>query len=367
MKKMQRRNFLKQTSLAAAAIGTGMISGCSSENKNESPAVISDKKYEWKMVTAWPPNFPILGELAKKMAEWIESMSGGRMKIQVYAGGELIPPLETFDAVSQGVAEMSHSVAYYWAGKIPAAQFFTSVPFGMNTQQFNSWMYTGGGKELWEDLYKPHNLVPILAGNTGGQMGGWFNKEINSMADMRGLKIRMPGLGGKVITKAGASAMLAPGQELYTNLERGVLDALEWVGPYHDYVWGFQRIAKYYYYPAWQEPTGAIELSINKKAFDSLPDDLKQIIRTAANASNTIMLSQFESKNAEYLQKIKDEEKVQIKEFPQEVLEAFRRLTSDVINEIAGKDSQARKVYNSYRAFHKQISVWNQISERNYL
>jgi TRAP-type mannitol/chloroaromatic compound transport system substrate-binding protein len=367
MKKLQRRDFLKNTSLAAAAVAAGSLAACNTNKKNEGPAIIEGKTYEWKMVTTWPPHFPILGEYAEEMAKWIDVMSGGRMKIQVYGGGELVPALEIFDAVSQGVAEMGHGAAYYWAGKSQASQFFCSVPFGMNTHQFNAWLYDGGGIELWDELYAKFNLKGFPCGNTGGQMGGWFNKEINSVADLKGLKIRMPGLGGKVMTKAGASAVLSPAGELYTNLERGVIDALEWIGPYHDYLMGFHDIAKYYYYPGWHEPTATLELMVNKKAFDDLPDYLKKIIETCCAATNMRIHAAFEAKNTEYYFKIKDEVKrVQIRKFPNDVIDTLQRLTSEVINEIAASDAVSRKAYDSYSRFMKGIGEYTEISERNY-
>ena len=241
MKKIIRRDFIKNVSLSTLAISSGIISSCSNEKKeNTSSAVDMGKTYEWKLVTTWPPHFPILGEYVDEFAKWVEQMSNGRLKIQVYGGGELVPALEVFDAVSGGVAEMGHGSAYYWAGKLPSAQFFGSVPFGMNAQQVNAWLYFGGGLDLWRELYSEHSLVPFVCGNTGGQMGGWFNKEINTMKDFVGLKMRIPGLGGKVIAKTGATSILAPGGELYTDLDRGVIDALEWIGPYHDSIMGFR-------------------------------------------------------------------------------------------------------------------------------
>src|SRR5690606_14679795 len=216
------------------------------------------------MTTTWPPNFPILGEGCKLVAEWIRQMSGGRMEIEVYGGGELIPALEAFDAVSNGAIEMGSGAAYYWSGKVPAAQFFASVPFGMNAQQVNSWLISGGGMALWEKNYAKYNLIPFPCGNTGVQMGGWFRKEINSMADIQGLKMRIPGLGGKVLDRAGGTAVLSPGSELYTNLERGVIDATEWVGPYHDYIMGFHEVASHYYYPGWHEVGTTFEKFVNK-------------------------------------------------------------------------------------------------------
>jgi TRAP-type mannitol/chloroaromatic compound transport system substrate-binding protein len=366
MKKLQRRDFLKNSSLAAAAAASGTLAACNSERKDNGPDILDGKTYEWKVVTTWPPHFPILGEYVEELAKWIETMSGGKMKIQVYGGGELVPALEVFDAVSQGVAEMGHGGPYYWAGKAPAAQFFSCIPFGMNTQQFNAWMYDGGGYELWEELYAQFNLKPFLCGNTGGQMGGWFNKEINSVTDLRGLKIRMPGLGGKVITKAGATSILSPAGELYTNLERGVIDALEWIGPYHDYLMGFHEIAKYYYYPGWHEPTASLELTVNKNAFDQLPDYLKKIIEIGCAAVNVRMLSSFEAKNTEYYFKIKKEKKVQLRKYSDDILTTLRKFRDEVIDEIISSDPISKKTYESAAKFKKNIYEWNEITERNY-
>ncbi len=206
----------------------------------------------------------------------------------------------------------------------------------------------------------------MAAGNTGAQMGGWFNKEINSAADLKGLKIRMAGLGGKVVSKLGASSILSPGGELYTNLERGVIDALEWVGPYHDYLMGFHKIAKYYYWPGWQEPTGMIELIVNKNAFQSLPEDLQQIVRSAAAAANVEMLSDFETRNTEYYLKMKNEG-VQFKKFPDDVINIFKKYTNQVIDEIVTNDVMSKKVWESYSKFQQNISRWQDLVERNYM
>jgi TRAP-type mannitol/chloroaromatic compound transport system substrate-binding protein len=289
-------------------------------------------------------------------------MSNGRLNITVYGGGEMVPPLEVFDAVSQGIAEMGHGASYYWAGKTPASQFFCSVPFGMNAQQQNSWLYSGGGIELWRELYAKFNLIPFPAGNTGGQMGGWFNKEINSPSDLKGLKIRMPGLGGKIISKAGAASILSPGSELYTNLERGVIDALEWVGPYHDYLMGFHKIAKYYYYPGWQEPGAILEMLINKSAFESLPEDLKEILEIAAADANIKMLSEFEVKNREYFLKMKNEG-INFRLFPAPVISRLKELSDQVYDEIISSDEMSRKIFTSYKEFQDKNREWNFISE----
>lgn len=359
----KRRDFIKTTALA----GTGaLLFGCSNNEERETVSVNFNKTYSWRMITAWAPHFPLLGEGAEELAKNIEEMSGGRIKIQVYGGGELVPPLETFDAVSQGVAELGHAASYYWAGKAPAAQFFTSLPFGMNTSQMNAWLYHGGGIELWHKAYQQFNLLAFPCGNTGAQMGGWFNKEINSIADVKGLKMRFPGIGGKVINKAGGSAVLSAGSEIYTNLERGVIDATDWIGPYHDYLMGFHEIAKYYYYPSWAEPTGVIELLINKSAFESLPEDLQLIVKEAASISNAKMTGLFKTKNAEYYYKIMNETKVQFKEFPEDVLSSFRKFSKEAIEEIVQSDPMSKQVHESYKKFNDLFYVWDDIVEPNY-
>lgn len=364
MDKVQRRDFLKKATTATVLGGTGLLFGCNTQSEEGgAPAINMNKKYEWKMVTTWPPQMPVLDQGAKLMAQWIDEMSNGRLKIKVYAGGELVPSLEAFDAVSQGVAEMGHGAAYYWAGKAPAAQFFGAVPFGMNAQQLNAWILSGGGLKLWEELYANFNLVPMPAGNTGVQMGGWFNKKIDAIEDVRGLKMRIPGLGGKVIAKAGGSAVLSAGGEIYTNLERGVIDATEWIGPYHDYLMGFHKVAKYYYYPGWHEPGTALEVFVNSEKFNELTPDLQQIVRTAAARSNVWMLSEFEAKNTEYLIKLQEESDVEVTRFPDDVLNTFKRYTNEVINEIIETDPMSKKVYESYNQFRKNYTQWSDISE----
>ncbi|NOY61957.1 MAG: TRAP transporter substrate-binding protein [Gammaproteobacteria bacterium] len=354
---MKRREFLKK-----AGVGTLLAGGLMTASAPSHAA----KRFNWKLVTTWPPNFPIFQEGVKRFAKDIRKMSKGRLKIQVFAGGELVPPMQTFDAVSQGSVEMGHGSAYYWAGKVPAAQFFTAVPFGLNAQGMNAWLYHGGGLELWQEVYERYNLTALPMGNTGVQMGGWFRKEINSLADLKGLKIRIPGLGGKVMAKAGANPVLLAGGEIYTALERGTIDATEWVGPYHDLRLGLYRAAKHYYYPGWHEPGPTLELSINKKAWDSLPKDLQLIVRTAAMASNLNMLSEFEARNLEALHTLQSKYKVQIKEFPADVLHQLRELTQITLREEAAKDAMFKKVYEAYRTFQESNEAWSAVSEAAY-
>ena len=239
-------------------------------------------RYEWKLITTWPKNFPGLGYAPETFARYVEEMSGGRLSVRVYGAGEIVPAMEVFDAVSQGVVDVGHGAAYYWKGKIPASVFFTSVPFGMTAQEMNGWLHYGGGLELWEEVYAPYNLVPMTGGSTGVQMAGWFNKELKSIDDLKGLKMRIPGLAGEVFAAAGGTAVTIAGGELYTSMQTGVIDALEWVGPYNDRSLGFHEVASYYYFPGWHEPGAMLEFIVNRDSLDALPDDLQAIVRVAA-------------------------------------------------------------------------------------
>ncbi len=362
-----RRNFLKKASLATVATAGALATACQTSPKEKANRnLTSDKKYNWILVSTWPPKFPVLGEGLDMLAQWIETASAGRMKIKVMGAGELIPALECFDAVSQGAAQMSSGVAYYWAGKLPAAQFFAAIPFGMNAQQMNAWIINGGGLQLWEELYAPYNIIPMPGGNTGVQMGGWFRKEINTIADLKGLKMRMPGLGGKVLAKAGGTVVLSPGNELYTNLERGIIDATEWIGPYHDYKMGFYNVAKYYYYPGWHEPGPMLEMMVSKDKFEALPLDLQEIIRSAVYRLSLWTLGEFEAKNNFYLQKMIKENGVKLRKYPDEVLEKLKGYTQEVINELTAKDPMCKKVYDSFATFKQGISEWANITEKTF-
>ena len=355
---MNRREFLKKAGTGAAvAAAVGTIGA---------PAVIAKKRYVWKMVTTWPPKLPVLQDGAERLAKRIEALSDGRLKINVYAGGELVPPLGTFDAVSNGTVEMGSSAAYYWAGKMVAAQWFSAVPFGLNAQGMSAWFHGGNGLKLWEETYAPFNVIPRPGGSTGVQMGGWFNKKINTIKDFKGLKMRIPGLGGKVIAKAGATVVLTPGGEIFTNLERGVIDATEWVGPLHDLRMGFYEAAKYYYYPGWHEPGTYLEYIINKKAYESLPKDLQMIIDTVCMESEQWTLAQFDSKNGAALQELITKHHVKLIRFPDEVLKDLRKLAKEVLEEEAAKDPQAKKVNEDFKKFQKIVGTWGTVSEKAY-
>ena len=364
---MDRRKFVKAASLAGAA---GAISACGKQ-----PAAITDctsgketsaRQFEWKMVTSWPRDFPGLGTGASRLAETIGKLSNGRLKIKVYGANELIPPYEVFDAVERGTAEMGHAASYYWKGKIPSCQIFAGVPFGMTAQELNGWIYYGGGLELWREAYKPFGVIPFPVGNSGVQMGGWFNHEVNSLADLQGLIMRIPGLGGEVLKRAGGTPMNTPGSEIFTALQTGTIDATEWIGPFNDLAFGLPKAAKYYYYPGWHEPGTALEGIVNRDAYNSLPADLQQVIETACQAATLDMLSEFMARNGESLAAIR-ESGVELRKFPDDVIAELKKMTADVLSELAREDEMSGKAYASFLDYFETVREWSEISERIYL
>ena len=355
---MDRRDFFKKAGAGA------LVAGATAQGINVAHAKESIK---WKMVTTWPKNFPGLGTGANNLAKLIEEMSGGRIQVKVYAAGELVPPFEVFDTVSKGTAQIGHGVSLYWKGKIEAAPFFTGVPFGLTALEMNAWLYHGGGLELWQELYKPFGLIPEPAGNSGVQMAGWFNKRIDSLKDIKGLKMRIPGLGGEVIKRAGGTPVNIPGGEIFSSLKSGNIDAMEWIGPYNDLAFGFYKAAKYYYYPGWQEPGSALEVLINEKAFNALDKDLQAIVRNACRASNDALTAEYTAQNARALTTLRDKHKVEILRLPDDVLKKLRQLSEEVVADIGKKDKMAKKVADSVMTFRDQAMAWHDISERAYL
>jgi TRAP-type mannitol/chloroaromatic compound transport system substrate-binding protein len=359
---MKRRHFLKTVGVAGAAAGTALA------GVNVAKAAAHQKaQFKWKMVTTWPKNFPGLGTGANHLAELITKMSGGRIEVKVYGAKELVGALEIFDAVSRGTAELGHGAAYYWKGKAEAAQFFAAVPFGLTAQEMNSWIYHGGGMALWEEIYAPFGLKPLAAGNTGVQMGGWFNKKIDKLEDLEGLKMRIPGLGGEVLKRAGGTPVLLPGGEIFPSLQSGAIDATEWVGPYNDLAFGLYKAAKYYYYPGWHEPGTTLETFVSQKAFDALPADLQEIVVQAAKAANLDMLSDFTAKNNAALETLVSKHNVKVLAFPDAVLKKLKALSDEVVGEVAKKDPMSGKVYESFKKFRDQAIAWHDVSERAYL
>jgi TRAP-type mannitol/chloroaromatic compound transport system substrate-binding protein len=341
-------------------------SGGADEPAGSAPAAWAEH-FEWKMITTWPKNFPGLGYAAENFSRYVEEMSGGRLTVRVHGAGEIVPAMEVFDAVSQGVVDAGHGAAYYWKGKIPASVFFTSVPFGMTAQEMNGWLHYGGGIELWRETYAPFNLVPFAGGSTGVQMAGWYNKELNSIEDLKGLNMRIPGLAGEVFALAGGTAVRIAGGELYTSMQTGVIDALEWVGPYNDLSLGFHEVAKYYYYPGWHEPGAMLEFIVNKDSLAALPDDLQAIVRVAARAVNQDMLDEYTARNNDALASLIDEHGVQLRKLPDDVLLALWEGTRVAMDKLVEDDPLAAKVYESYRDFYRGVRNYHHISEQAYI
>ncbi len=321
---------------------------------------------QWKMVTTWPKNFPALGTGANRLAELIDHLSNGRLKVKVYGAQELVPAMGVFDAVSRGTAEMGHGASYYWKGKHEATQFFSAVPFGLSALEMNGWLTYGGGQKLWDELYSDFGLKPFAGGNTGVQMGGWFKKEINSSADFNGLKVRMPGLGGEVLRRMGSTVVTLSGGEIFQALFSGAIDASEWVGPYNDLAFGLHKAAPFYYWPGWHEPGTTLEVLVNKSSYEKLPKDLQTIVAVACQAVNDDMLSEFSARNAVALASLVGEHKVQLRKFSDEILKKLGTLSRDVVAEAGAKDALSKKVFASFDGFRKNSIGWGKISEEGY-
>lgn len=330
-------------------------------------AVAPQVAYQWKLVTTWPKNFPGLGAAPENFAKMVNEMSNGRLQIRVYGANELVPAMGVFDAVAGGAAEMGHGAAYYWKGKIPAAQFFTAVPFGMNAQEMNGWLHYGGGLALWQKLYAKYNLVPFAGGSTGVQMAGWFKSEIKSVADLQGLKMRIPGLAGEVFQRVGGVPVTLPGGEIFTALQTGSIDATEWVGPYNDLTFGLYKVAKFYYYPGWHEPGAMLEFIMNKDAWNSLPADLQAIVTQAARATNQDMMDEYTARNNAALKELVEKHGVQLRKLPDDVLAALRTASDQVIQEVIAGDADSREIFQSFDAFRRDVEPYTRISEGAFL
>ena len=322
---------------------------------------------EWKLVTTWPKGLPGLGSAPENFARRVGEMSNGRLTVRVYGGGEVVPPFEVFDAVSQGVAEMGHGASYYWKGKIPSSVFYTAVPFGMTAQEMNGWLHYGGGLELWRELYAPFGVRPFAGGSTGVQMAGWFNRELKSASDLDGLKMRIPGLAGEVFAASGGTAVRLAGGEIYTSMQTGVIDAVEWVGPYNDRTLGLMEVAEYYYYPGWHEPGAMLEFTVNQEAFDRLPADLQAIVEGAARATNQDMLDEFTARNNQSLNSLLDDYAVKLRPLPDDVMDVLHSNSVVALEQLKAGDPMAQKIAASYEEFLGGVRRYHEISERAYL
>jgi TRAP-type mannitol/chloroaromatic compound transport system substrate-binding protein len=353
-----RRRFLAK---AAAVTAATII---------DAPGVIAQPKVQWRMSTAWTPSLDVLQGAAQRLAKVVEEMSGGRFRIEVFPGGQIMPPLDCFDAASKGTIEAFMAVSSYWAEptKEPALEWFMTVPFGMNPEGMAAWYHQGDGLKLWEDAYAAFNLVPRPGFSNAPQMAGWFRKKITTIGDYRGLKMRIAGLGGKVISRAGATAVLTPAAEIYPALERGVIDAAEWVGPHDDTKLGLHKTARYYYYPGWHEPGTVEEFTFNKKAYEALPVDLRRLLDHAVATTGVYSLTDYNVTNAVALGRLRTElkGKVEVLPLPPPVLRALKKLSAEVVREQSEKSPLARKVHASFAKFQALVGPWDHVAEGAY-
>ena len=357
-KKPSRRKLLKTG--GAGALASASLFG-------KAPAVHAKPKYKWTMVTSWPKNFPGVGVgpfyIQKRLAE----LSDGRLTVDVKSAGEMVGALEVFDTVSSGKADMGHSAAYYWAKKHPALNFFTTVPFGLSAQEMSGWLSYGGGIELWDEVYAQFGLKAFAAGNTGVQMGGWFNKKINDINDFKGLKMRMPGLGGEAVSLVGCEIKRIPGGKIYESLKNKVIDASEFVGPYNDLPAKFHEVAKYYYWPGWHEPGAVAECMVNKKVFEHLPKDLQAIVTNVMESAYVNMLADYTVNNNVALTTLVQQHKVELHRFSDKVLAQLGKKSDEVLNNLVTKsDPLTKKVFKSFSEFRSKSVWWNKIGEEGF-
>jgi len=364
---IDRRKLLGAATLGAAGLATTACSQSASEGDGVASPAIKRKKTRLTMTTTWPKDLPGLGAAAQRVADRISALSDGQMEVNVYAAGELVPAFEAFDAVASGNADMYHGADYYWQSKSKAYNFFTAVPMGMTTPEIMGWIDFGGGQELWEELSGKYGIIALQAANTGHQMGGWFRKEINSLDDFRGLKMRIPGLGGDVVRGLGGAAETLAGNEIYQALQTGRIDATEWVGPWNDYFLGFHREAKFYYGPGFHEPGSALAVGINRNKWDSFTPTEQAIIRSVCNEVNHYSIGEFTYNNGVYLEKLVNEEGIQLRQFPEDVMSRVQEISADVRSDAGSGGDLERKIYESFEDGLKKMRGWANIAEGPYL
>lgn len=355
---MKRRDFIKKS-----AVGLGAVAGATTI---AAPA-IAQQRIEISMVTTWPRDFPGLGTGAQRFAARLEAMSGGRFKVNYFAAGERVKAFDSFDEVASGNAQMYHAADYYWKGKHPGWAYFTAVPFGLTYTEMNAWIRFGGGQELWDELAGEFGLKGVMCGNTGVQMGGWFRKEIKTAADLKGLKMRIPGLGGDVMAKLGASPVSIPGGQIYENLVSGAIDATEWVGPWNDAFMKFYEAAKYYYYPGMHEPGSMLGVGMNRKWWDGLSKSDQLMIEAAAAMENDVMMSEYNAKNGEFLAKLVKEQGVKLREFSDEIYDSFGEAADAVFQTVREHSPLAKRIHESFEKARADVGAWAKISDQAYV
>ena len=355
---MERREFLK-----AAGAGAAAAAGATSL---PAPA-IAQGRVEWRMVTCWPRNLPAIGVGAQRAADAIGEMSDGRLTVKLFAAGELVPAFEAFDAVRNGIAECCHDAPYYWIAKHGAIPFFCSVPGGLTPPEHNAWILYGGGQALWDELYAGFGLRGFLCGTGGPNMGGWFRKEIASVGDLDGLRMRIPGMGAEVLNRLGAIAVNLPGGEVLPALQTGAIDATEWAGPYNDLAMGFHKVAPFYYGPGVHEPGPAISLTVRRDAFNALPGDLQAIVRKAAGEENMRMYAETMNGNAAALDALVNRHGVDLRHFPAPVLRAMLERSAEVVGEAGAAGGISARIYDSWTAFRGRMALLQPYAELGYL
>jgi len=356
---MKRRKFLKTAGIAGVA-------GAAAASTLSAPAISQGIK-KMVMVSTWPRDFPGLGTGAQRLAERVGIMTEGKIQVEYFSAGERVGAFDSFDEVASGNAQGYHAADYYWKGKHLGWAYFTAVPFGLTYSEMNAWIRFGGGQELWDELAAEFGLKCVMAGNTGVQMGGWFNKEINSADDLKGLKMRIPGLGGDVMTKLGASSVSLPGGQIYENLVSGAIDATEWVGPWNDSFMKFYEAAKYYYFPGFHEPGSMLALGMNKKFWDGLTKNEQLIIEAAAAWENDTMMAEYNMKSGAALTKLVNEQGIKLRQFNDDVYDSFGEAAEEVFAEVRAHSPLAKKIDDSFRAARQDLGGWTKISDQAYL
>ncbi|MEE9282132.1 MAG: TRAP transporter substrate-binding protein [Myxococcota bacterium] len=353
---MKRREFLRT---ATALVGGTALAACADDGPESSaaPAVQTTERVRWRLVSSFPRGLDTIYGAAEFLAERVEQMSGGRFSIRPYPAGEIVPGLQVLDAIQQGTVQVGHTASYYYIGKNPAFAFDTAVPFGLSARQQAAWLLEGGGDELLEPLFSDFNIVRFFGGSTGAQMGGWFNREIRSVADIDGLRMRIPGPGGEVMARLGATVQVLAGGDIYLALERGAIDATEWVGPYDDEKLGFHKVAKYYYYPGWWEPGPSLSFYVNKEAWEGLSDQFKSIFRSACHDAGTVMQARYDARNPPAMTRLRASG-VEWRPFTDDVMVAAQRESVALLEENANADPAYRKIYEEWKRFRTESFAW---------
>jgi TRAP-type mannitol/chloroaromatic compound transport system substrate-binding protein len=371
---MKRRHILG----AVAAVATGTtVTGILGSKNNKKQVIKKDTKVcmpniskgvkRFRMVTTWPKDFPGLGQMPNRFAKALKDMTSGLMEVKVYSAGELVGAMESFDATASGAADMYHGAEYYWQGKSKGFSFFTSVPMGMTAAEIMGWIDHGGGQKLWDNLSANFNIKPFQAGNTGHQTGGWFKKKINTLDDFKGLKMRMPGLGGEVIRRLGGAAVQLSGGEIYQALQSGSIDATEWVGPWNDYAFGFYREAPYYYAPGFHEPGASLAVGINLDIWNNLSNSEQSIIKYACKSANDTSLGEYTHENAKALEILKINHGIYPRYFTDEIMKEIGKISNDVVFELGNSDSQTATIYESYIKARNSYNKWTEMSDGLYI